>query len=420
MMGIYFYFSKNSSNKSNTTTSIYQKFNPFGSGSNNVGNNSNANITTTSTGNINNINGQMSRFHKITNFAVSGATFFEDKRPLQTQTDTNENITNSTDKTQQIINKVVSAISSTTPNPDIETVPSLRYTEKATGHIYEMYLDTKVEGIISNSTILGVDEAIFDNNATSVIYRYISPENNSITSFLATLGSTSNFLDDDILEVSLSPDKSKFFSIIKNVNGVVGTIRSFDNLKPKQVFTSAFTEWLPQWVTDNNIYLTTKPSYATEGSVFNLNITNGTLTKIFGGINGLTTLSSNDGNSILYGATIDTGPKLNIFDVKNHKSIDLNQYGLPEKCIWSKDNIDVYCAIPNTILNAEYPDSWYQGTVSFVDWFAKINTITKEYITIANSSNETPVDATNLFLSDKEDQLFFINKRDSTLWSLDL
>jgi hypothetical protein len=58
--------------------------------------------------------------------------------------------------------------------------------------------------------------------------------------------------------------------------------------------------------------------------------------------------------------------------------------------------------------------------VSFEDRFVKINTKTNDTVTLANSGNETPIDATQLFLSDKESGLFFINKKDGTLWSLDL
>lgn len=387
MLGLYFYNKKNTSN-TNTTTSFYQKFNPFG-GSNKVTNEgdttNNPETNTTETTEKN------KKLHKLTDFAVAGAAFFEDTRV------------------------------SSTPGSTPEIVPSLRYVERATGHVYQMYLDNKTIGKISNSTIPMVHETIFDSKANSMIFRYLSPEDKSITSFLATLGGKSGFLNTNILQVSLSPDKSKFFSIIKNTNGVIGVTKSFNETKTSQVFTSAFSEWLPQWVTEQSVYLTTKPSYLVDGSVFSLNISNGTLTKLFGGVAGLTTLASVDGKEILYSASTNTGPRLNVFNIKNHTSVDLDKFGLPEKCIWSSDNINVYCAIPSTIKGTQFPDSWYQGIISFDDFFVKINTATKSVSTLANSVEEgTPVDGTNLFLSKTEDKLFFINKKDYTLWSLDL
>ena len=382
MLGIYFYNKSRGVAVTDPNASIYQKFNPFGtSGKVPVTPSGDTGTETPVTGEVAKEN---SRLHKITDFAVAGAVFFEDTR-------------------------------------DGTTVPSLRYVERATGHVYQMYLDTKITGKISNSTIPGVYETIFNSNANSVIYRYLSSDNKSITSFLASLGGKSSvFLNPDITAVSLSPDKTKFFSIIKNKNGVIGMIKPFDETKTSQVFTSSFSEWLPQWVTNQYIYLTTKPSYLVDGSAFSLNITNGTLTKLFGSIPGLTTLANSNGNLVLYGASLNIGPKLNIFDIKNHTSIDLDIYGLPEKCVWSPDNINVYCAIPNTIVGTQYPDYWYQGLISFEDRFIKINMQTKETTTFANSGNETSIDATSLFLNNKENILFFINKKDSTLWSLDL
>ncbi len=431
ILGLYFYTKNSTPNTTNTDKTIYQKFNPFGT-STKVSTENTPEETNTPTENIVK---EASKFHQITNFAVAGATYFEDMRLLPikekvvettpavtpevttTETKTPIKITNT-----KILPKTAKTVLPIKPaEPTTEIVPSLRYVEKATGHVYQMYLDTKVENKISNSTIPSVYETIFDSKANSIIYRYISPDdNNSITSFVASLGGKSNFLSPNILDISLSPDKSKFFSLIESKTGVTGIIKSFEETKTTQVFTSSFSEWLSQWVTDKNIYLTTKPSYLVEGSVFNLNTTNGTLSKIFGGVKGLTTLANNDGTSIIFGASLDIGPKLNLFDIKNHTSSDLNVYGLPEKCIWSSDNINVYCSIPNVITGTQYPDVWYQGLVTFDDRVVKINTQTKDIISIANSSNDKPVDATHLFLDKKESKLFFINKKDSTLWSLDL
>ena len=423
MFGVYFYFKTKTSNTTNPNTSIYQNFNPFGTSSK-------APVTTTPDQGTTTTTGQegtkeISRFHKITDFSVAGAVFLEDTRPLpQKETSTvaetpaPEVTTTTVAKgTKKTAVKAVIKI----PEPTTEIVPSLRYVEKATGHVYQMYLDTKVVGKISNSTVPSVYETIFDGKGASIIYRYLSSDNTSITSFLASLGGkNSSFLASDITAISLSPAKDKFFSIIKTLNGSIGVTKPFDITKTTQVFSSPFSEWTPEWVTDKNVFLTTKPSYLVNGTVFNLDITKGTLSKIFGDIPGLTTLANNDGTVILYGSSLDSGPKLNIFNIKTHTSTDLNTFGLPEKCIWSNDNINIYCAIPNTIIGTQYPDYWYQGLVSFEDRFVKINTKTNDTVTLANSGNETPIDATQLFLSDKESGLFFINKKDGTLWSLDL
>jgi hypothetical protein len=423
VFGIYFYSqSNNTANQNGNTTTGYQSFNPFGSGTTtqNPGNVGTTvqNTTTPPVTTPGQIAISDSKFHQLTNFSVAGATFFEDTRPITATTPATA--TTTTPPVQKIDGKVVKT-PVVTPLQKFETVPALRYIERVTGHIDEMYLDTKAVSIISNSTIPAIYEGVFDSKASTVIYRYLSSDTNDIESFMATLGGTQGeFLPPNITDLSVSPDKSRFFYITQNQNGVTGTIRQFGQTKKTQVFTSSYTEWLSQWAGNQKVYLTTKASYASTGNLFSLNTTTGTLTSLLGPIEGLTTLANNDGSQILYSTSTTTGPVLSVFDVAKHVSTNLDVSGLPEKCVWSADNVTVYCAIPSNISGQEYPDSWYQGTTSFNDSFIKINISTLQQTTIADSNAGTVVDGTHLFLDDKEGELYFINKKDSTLWSLDL
>lgn len=428
---LYFYARSNApANQNGNTAPGYQSFNPFGSG------------TVTQTPGVTDPNSQQgtntptgtgqvaisdSKFHQLTSFSVAGATFFEDTRPISPVVSTGSDATTVTPSpvtpppTQKIGGKIVKTPPPAAPLQKYELVPSLRYIERVTGHIDEMFLDTKAVSLISNSTIPAIYEGFFDSKASTVIYRYLSDDSGDIESFMATLGGTQGeFLPSNITDLSISPDKTKFFYITQTPHGVTGTIRLFGQTKKTQVFTSSFNEWLSQWAGNQKIYVTTKASYASAGNMYSVNTANGTLTKVLGPIQGLTTLSNNDGSLVLYSASTTTGPTLSVFDVAKHVSINLDLSGLPEKCVWSNDNVSVYCAIPSNISGQEYPDSWYQGTTSFNDSFIKVNTSTLQQSTIADSNNEIAIDGTHLFLNDKESELYFINKKDSTLWSLDL
>jgi len=339
---------------------------------------------------------EISKLTRLTDFAIASATFFEDQRTIPQ----------------------IEGVKIDPKTPKFETVPSLRYVERSTGHIYERYLDNGITGKISNSTIPNIYEGFFDFKAGTVIYRYLA-EDKTISSFMATLGSArGDFLSPDITDISLSTDKKKFFSLVKNSTGVTGIVQSFGDTKKNQVFTSSFDEWLSQW-TNAGIFLTTKASSGADGYLYNLNINNGSIKKVFGPFLGLTTNTSNDGASVIYSISVTGRPNLGTLDVKNHTTKDLGLSGLPEKCVWSVDNLNIYCAIPNVINGGQYPDSWYQGIVSFNDRFIKINSKTGEISPINGSSGES-IDATHLFLDYKENQLFFTNKKDSTLWSLNL
>lgn len=428
MLSFYFYTHRSQKTTNTTTNGTYQ---PFFGGSTTLGqntqtgevptgDNTNTSNPTTIPEEAQSVVG-IDRFHQITDFPVAGATFFEDTRPVAV-TDValpgGELPPDQVPGAKTVKGKVVA------PKPQlpkVEVVPAIRYVEKITGHIDEMYLDTKAVGKNSNSTIPSIYEAVFDGSASSILYRYLSSDGKTINTFLASLGGTKGeFLPADILDVSISPDKTKFFYLTKTFSGTVGTTRSFKDTKKNQVFNSSLTELLSQWVGLQTIYLTTKASATINGDLFSLNTVNGVLTKIFGGVQGLTTLANNDGSFVLYSATTNGNPRLGIFDVKKHATRDLGLYSLPEKCVWGNTTTFIYCAIPREISGGQFPDSWYQGLVSFTDHFVKINTTTGEISTIADSAYGIPVDGTHLFLNKTEDQLFFINKKDSSLWSLDL
>ncbi|MFA6514721.1 MAG: peptidoglycan-binding domain-containing protein [Candidatus Paceibacterota bacterium] len=479
ILGVYFWINKDKTTNLDGTTPWYQEFNPFGTGSNATNNTDNNNVGGDQNEVPDGANNQTSKFYQITDFAIAGATFLEDTRPIvvipgqevtqkpepiktiisaetkegrkEIQIFLNETlslkpalvvdgnfgkkVTKAIKDFQKLNNLPITGIVDaatapffikTTTITDVaeknlfETAPSVRYVERMNGHIYKMFLDTKIKEKISNSTIPSIYEALFDKTAKTVVYRYLS-EDKIISSFMATLGAVKGeFLPQNISGITTSPDKTKFFYLTENSNGVTGTVGVFGGATRDNVFSSPFTEWIPQWTKNQNIYLTTKASYSVSGSVFLLNTTNKTISKIFGGELGLTTLVSPNGSNVLYSTSTETGPKLGVFNATNHSTKDLNTYGLPEKCVWSNDGISVYCAIPSVITGNQYPDIWYQGLISFDDYFVKIDTNNGEKVTMANSVNEKPLDGTYLFLDNKEDNLFFTNKKDSTFWGLDL
>lgn len=475
ILGVYSLLNKKDNTTTDNTTPWYQTFNPFGAGDSTTNNNTNTGDnqptpTETQT--------PSSKFYQITDFAIAGATFLEDTRPIvntsaektiqpeQIKTIISGDTKEGRKEIQAILNETLSLnpplvvdgsfgklataaikdfqklnnltitgtvdtetapyFTKTTTATDplavsqSELAPSIRFVERMNGHIYKMFLDTKIKDKISNSTIPSIYEASFDKTAQTVIYRYLSTDK-IISSFIATLGATKGeFLPQNISDLSTSRDKTRFFYLTENSNGATGTIGTFGETKRNVVFNSPFTEWLSQWDDNQRIFLTTKPSYSADGSIFLLNTANKTISKIFGGVVGLTTLVSPSGSLVLYSTSTDTGPKLGVFDINKHSTKDLDTYGLSEKCVWGSDNINVYCAIPNVIIGNQYPDYWYQGLISFDDYFVKINTITGDKITITSATDKILIDGTYLFLNKAEDLLFFINKKDSALWSLDL
>jgi len=418
--GIFLYFNSKNSVSDGTSGGLLKNFNPFGKSEKNTDPNigkSDDEIINTEENSNDQIFTSDLKLKQITKFAVAGATIFTTTRlkekiiekTADQNTDTNKIIDNTkTNGAEPIV------------EPETEIIDAVRFVERANGHVYDKFVDKNAIGKISNSTIPGVYEAIFGNNNQSIIYRYINSDGETIDSFIATLGGAQGqFLPDNIGDISLSQEGNQFFYSFNLVNNISGLISSFDQSSPKkQIFNSPYTEWLSQWINKQTILLTTKASYKYDGSVYALNISNGGITKVFGNIPGLTTLANKNGSKIIFSRATNNGPELGIYDVVNKTSESLFIYTMPEKCVWANDNISIICGVPQSINGVEYPDAWYKGLVSFNDKIVQINTNNK--INVNLYSGGESLDLIKLKLNNYGNILIFINKKDSTLWSLDI
>ena len=339
----------------------------------------------------------------------------------------------------------------------------VRYMDRGTGHIDETKIDSLDVNRISNTSLSQIYETTFSPDGNSFIGRFLAQNLDDIKTFLgvlkdkniavvATTSSSSKkssttpivatttteisitasttdnlkqfsgkYLDMNIRELAFSPSKSKTLSLTYNpsTGGSAIGISSFDGTGKKIILNSPLREWLLYYPTETKAVLATKPSAITDGFAYILDTVNGTMTKVAGNLPGLTVLPSRDLSNILVGSG---GQNINMSVVRvKDKAIIATFKTIPDKCVWAKkNNIDLYCAIPELIADSSYPDSWYQGFVSFNDQIWKINTKTG----IANSI-ATPellvgssIDSINLDISPDDNYLTFINKKDLTLWGL--
>lgn len=320
--------------------------------------------------------------------------------------------------------------SSTPPVPKkFEQISSVRYQDKTTGHIYHTYLDKINPEKISNTTIPKVHHSYFVNKGEGLIDQYLTVTRSIETyyggltkdtegNYISLVGS---FLPKDILDMSVSLDASKIFYLSTIEGGVVGTVASPKGDSKVQVFTSKFSEWISQFPNNKLVTLTTKASARSLGYMYTVDTTTKSFDKVLGGITGLTTLTSPDGKNIIYSSTHTGGFSSNIYNKETKKALTLGLTTLPEKCVWSGDSKNAYCAVPQTIQNAEYPDAWYQGIVSFNDSFWKLDTETNIFELVYDSATEgRSFDGINLQLSPDEKYLLFMNKGDNQLWGITL
>lgn len=313
----------------------------------------------------------------------------------------------------------------------------LRHIEKSTGHIYETEFFSPKQERISNTTIPRVYEAQWGSSSSTLIARFLEDDNQTIDTFSLALkptivpkGAQSTSTQYTTVGTLLagridgfSVLGSNLFSITTTETSSSGFTSSMAGVGGKQIWNSPIRELLPQFVNGTTVALTTKPYSGINGYLYFVDTTNGGVKKILGDIDGLSTLVSPDGKKVLALSQIGTDRMIS-YTVSDRSVQNLNPVAFPEKCVWSKKDTNVlYCAVSKQILDTQSLTNWYMGSVQFTDdiWKYDLKGNTENLITnLSSESGGESIDVMKPALSDNEQYLVFINKRDGSLWSLDL
>ena len=109
--------------------------------------------------------------------------------------------------------------------------------------------------------------------------------------------------------------------------------------------------------------------------------------------------------------------RITIHDGVGEKITEVNFQTLPEKCVWSGSR-KIYCALPREILPEQiWPDAYLRGETSTIDRIVVFEVEKREIREVFNQEN---FDMANPLVTRDESHLFFVNRRDGTLWGLQL
>lgn len=302
--------------------------------------------------------------------------------------------------------------------------------DRATGNIFENLASTTPVNRLSNNTMPRIEEAYF-TGANTVLVRGLDSDNENVGTKSLTLtkesatSTISNVLEKSIFlytkQIVISPDSKKVFYFTEKTGQ--GSLMNPDGTANTRIISTILTEWLSQFVSRNTIAATTKPSAYFPGYLFFINTNgSGNNTYILGEKYGFTTLVSPDGRKVLYSEIRNDQLETVIYDIKTKKEITLSQATLTDKCTWTTDSSTIYCAIPQMLALAPYPDVWYQGKTSFVDNIWSINPSTGEFEIVIGLQRtiSNPIDAYNLKVSQNKKYLLFQDKYSLTLWKYNL
>jgi len=390
---LFFYFSSNNT-ANNTTNTTQTNTNPFGNTS--VNNVSNTNTQTSNTTQTTNPTKNLAKLIQLYKNPTSGLVFL-----------TNKN------------------------NQDV-----LRFIDRAVGNAYEYVPETQTGEVkrITNTTIPKIQETIWSNSGNNLVLRYLDGDTDNISSFSAKINTSSSsadsiqemtgvFLPSNLKQLAINPKGDKIFGLVdkSDKSGTYGFTTNLDGSGKKVIFDSPISYWNISWPKENIITFTTKPNYRDVGLLYFFNTQTYSMDRIIGNVTGMSTLTNKDAGLVAYSYSINNAFYLDVYDVTNKISKNLNVTTLADKCVWGNNNTKIlYCAIPKTITLNNYPDAWYQGIASFSDnvWKIDTNTGTMTEIYQIGSNESVDIDAFDLKISLDDKYITLSNKTDLSLWLL--
>lgn len=308
-----------------------------------------------------------------------------------------------------------------------------RYIESTTGNIHEINFETRNITRLSNKTISGIVDASWNYNGKKLIGKQYTKDGlknigfdiidstASSTNGLSTFSALRIFVvDPATIQAVFEAKSDRFFSLTQTNTGTEIYLNN-SGADKKRIADSPFTEWILTSPGKDTLLITSKASSATRSYMYKVNLNNGNLSKVVGTKKGLTTLSNPNGTKILYSEFDQEKLSLHLLNTTTGSTTDQYITTLPDKCVWLNNN-DYYCAVPEQLPKVRYPDDWYKGKISFVDsiYFVETTSGLTTQIFEPLAENAVSIDGIDLRISDDNKILIIKNKKDLSLWALDL
>ncbi|MDP1625371.1 MAG: hypothetical protein Q8L64_06465 [bacterium] len=305
---------------------------------------------------------------------------------------------------------------------------SVRFVDRATGHIYESPVFETGEQKISNVTIPQIYEALWSSNGREVIMRYLK-DGTSIQSFygvLSTVTSTTStstpplegyFLPASISEIAVAAGKILYLD--PTTTGGVLIETNVNGLGKRVALSSDISGWLISRNGAKSAFLSTKPSGVVYGYGYILDVATGTFTNAMSSILGLNGNINPSSSHVFMSGAQGGGIASASFDTTSRNTLALSVATLADKCAWANTEANIiYCAVPIVVPAGTYPDDWYQGSVSFSDSLWKIDVKTGDTGFILDPQFDAleEMDMFRLSVSNDDSHIIFTNKKDMSLW----
>ncbi len=298
------------------------------------------------------------------------------------------------------------------------TTTILLFVDRETGYIYGYSPSDNSVFQITNTIISGIHDAYIFNRGKRIIMRYVESENNTIVGVVATIPNFSpggtpspleevKYLNSEVSSIAVSGDGVVASYVVKTENG--GTFYSLSSGEPTIVASSPFSEWDISYG-GSILYATTRPSAFAMG----ITVVLPSFTTVIGERAALMIKPS---SSMFLGSVWSQRGIVSFLSDKT-KVHTLSLRTLASKCGWGSDNF-LLCATPKSFPSGSsyLPDVWFQGLVRFEDTLTEVNTSSLTETTFFSFEKAYGLfDITHITISNENNFISFINKRNGELW----
>ncbi|MBI2451101.1 MAG: hypothetical protein HYV52_02055 [Parcubacteria group bacterium] len=296
-----------------------------------------------------------------------------------------------------------------------------RFWDKETGFIFETSPDGAEPKRISRDQLADVVNILPLSDNEKIVLA--EKENNQIKYSIYNLVSgTKNLLPNGIKSIAVSPDGKKIALYLTDGQKNKLVITDADAINAKTVAELNLDKINLSWTNANMILMAEPASGLASSSILSFNAEKKQPDLIVDNLFGLEAITSSDFSKMIYSKTNQAGGglSLNLLDLSTREAKSLAIGTFASKCVFSKSNREIFCAVPSELKSSILPDDYYKGILRTNDSLFKINLETAEFSEIINGFERPSFDIVKPLLNSSEDFLFFINNLDDKPYSIKL
>ncbi len=292
---------------------------------------------------------------------------------------------------------------------------------------------------LKRASFEGKDKTTLLSNLPGVVERVLwSPERDQVLIALRQ-GGTLRWHHSDIATKSLTPLKPSISRAVWSQNGQqiyyqftnANGERSLDMASPNGSNFSTITQmgtidhFIESIPLSGRIAFWTRPTGLETTILESIEKNGGDKKTLLTNRYGADYLWSPNGKHILFSSTRERGSSALSLSLMNENGGEIRDLGIPtlvSKAVWAKDSKTLYYALPGNLPGESVlPNDYYQKPLFSEDTFWKIDIETGQKSRILELADGHPaLDSSDLFLSNKEDYLFFTDRKSKRLYRIEL